>query len=113
MRSSRNCQVRRPCMVYKGNPLDPGRKLALPDREIETILLPPGMDSGGSWHIALIVEKHWMRLALTWMSALLLCGCLGRAKPDLLQARLREQQEQTAELERQVASTQADLQRAS
>ena len=33
-----------------------------------------------------------MRFALTWMSAMMLCGCLGQAKPDILQARLREQQ---------------------
>src|ERR1700759_1302502 len=52
-----------------------------------------------------------MRLALTWMSPLLICGCLSRGKSDLLQARLREQQEHTAELERQLASTRGDLQR--
>lgn len=53
-----------------------------------------------------------MRVALTWMSALLLCGCLGRAKPDLLQARLREQQERVVEVERRMEAAQADLQRA-
>src|SRR5579871_2903820 len=52
-----------------------------------------------------------MRLALTWMSALLLCGCLSRGKTDLLQARLREQQEHVTQMERQIASTQADLKR--
>ncbi|MBS0206442.1 MAG: hypothetical protein JSS49_26430 [Planctomycetes bacterium] len=53
-----------------------------------------------------------MRVALTWMSALVLCGCLGRAKPDLLQARLREQQERVVEVERRMEAAQADLQRA-
>lgn len=53
-----------------------------------------------------------MRVALTWMSALLLCGCLGRAKPDLLQARLREQQERVVEVERRMEAAQADLERA-
>jgi outer membrane murein-binding lipoprotein Lpp len=53
-----------------------------------------------------------MRVVLTWMSALMLCGCLGRAKPDLLQARLREQQEHIVEVERRMEAAQTDLQRA-
>jgi len=53
-----------------------------------------------------------MRLVLTWMSALVLCGCLARGNSDLLQARLREQQEHTAEVERRMDAAQADLQRA-
>ena len=42
-----------------------------------------------------------MRLVLTGMSALLLCGCLGRQSTDLLHARIREQQERLVETERQ------------
>lgn len=53
-----------------------------------------------------------MRVTLTWMSALMLCGCLGRANPDLLQARLREQQEHVVEVERKMETAQADLKRA-
>lgn len=53
-----------------------------------------------------------MRVALTWMSALVLCGCLGRANPDLLRARLREQQEHLVEVERRMETAQADLKRA-
>ena len=53
-----------------------------------------------------------MRVVLTWMSALMLCGCLGRAKPDILQARLREQQEHVVEVERKMETAQADLNRA-
>ncbi len=53
-----------------------------------------------------------MRLVLTWMSALMLCGCLARGNSDLLQARLREQQEHTVEVERRMEAAQADLQRA-
>jgi hypothetical protein len=53
-----------------------------------------------------------MRLMLTGMSALLLCGCLGRGNPDLLQARLREQQEHLVEVERRMEAAQADLSRA-
>lgn len=52
-----------------------------------------------------------MRVALTWMSALLLCGCLGRGSADLLQARLREQQQYVAEVERQKDAALADLKR--
>ena len=52
-----------------------------------------------------------MRRALTWMSALMLCGCLGRAKPDLLQARLREQQEHLVEVERRADAAQTELAR--
>lgn len=53
-----------------------------------------------------------MRVALTWMSALMLCGCLGRAKPDILQARLREQQQYVAEVERKMEVAEADLKKA-
>lgn len=53
-----------------------------------------------------------MRLVLTWMSALMFCGCLARGNSDLLQARLREQQEHTVEVERKMEAAQADLQRA-
>ena len=52
-----------------------------------------------------------MRIALTWMSALLLCGCLGRGNADLLQARLREQQQHLAEVERQKETAVAELER--
>lgn len=52
-----------------------------------------------------------MRVALTWMSALLLCGCLGRGNADLLQARLREQQEHMVEVERQKDAALAELKR--
>ena len=53
-----------------------------------------------------------MRVVLTWMSALMLCGCLGRANPDLLQARLREQQEHLVNVERQMETAQTELRRA-
>lgn len=53
-----------------------------------------------------------MRVVLTWMSALVLCGCLGRAKPDLLQARLREQQQFVADLQREHQDSQSELKRA-
>lgn len=53
-----------------------------------------------------------MRLMLTWMSALILCGCLGRAKPDLLQARLRAEQERVVEVEQKMASAEAELKKA-
>lgn len=53
-----------------------------------------------------------MRIMLTWMSALMLCGCLGRAKPDLLQARLREQQEYVVDVERRMEVAESDLQHA-
>lgn len=53
-----------------------------------------------------------MRCLLTWMSALMLCGCLGRAKPDLLQARLREQQEHVVEVERRMDATKLELAKA-
>jgi len=53
-----------------------------------------------------------MRVVLTGMSALVLCGCLGRANPDLLRARLREQQEHLVEVERRMETAQADLKRA-
>ena len=44
-----------------------------------------------------------MRLVLTGMSAVLICGCLGRGGTDLLRARIREQQSHIAETERQMA----------
>lgn len=53
-----------------------------------------------------------MRSLLTWMSALVLCGCLGRAKPDLLQARLREQQQYLTEIEREKDDALTELKRA-
>jgi hypothetical protein len=53
------------------------------------------------------MEMDRMRRALTWMSALMLCGCLGRAKPDLLQA----QQEHLVEVERRADATQTELAR--
>ena len=53
-----------------------------------------------------------MRFALTWMSAMMLCGCLGQAKPDILQARLREQQRYVMEVEQKMETAQADLKRA-
>ncbi len=53
-----------------------------------------------------------MRVVLTWMSALMLCGCLGRGDPDLLRARLREQQEHLVEVERRMETAQTDLKRA-
>ncbi len=53
-----------------------------------------------------------MRVVLTWMSALMLCGCLGQAKPDILQARLREQQRYVMEVEQKMETAQADLKRA-
>ena len=53
-----------------------------------------------------------MRVLLTGMSALMLCGCLGRANPDLLHARLREQQEHLVEVEQRMEAAQTDLQRA-
>ena len=52
-----------------------------------------------------------MRLVLTGMSAVLICGCLSRGSTDLLHARLREQQSHIAETERQIALAQAELQR--
>jgi outer membrane murein-binding lipoprotein Lpp len=58
------------------------------------------------------MEMDRMRIMLTWMSALMLCGCLGRAKPDLLQARLREQQEYVVDVERRMEAAQSDLQQA-
>ena len=53
-----------------------------------------------------------MRVVLTGMSALLLCGCVGRSNMDLLQARLREQQHYLAENERRLSDVQAELTRA-
>ena len=44
-----------------------------------------------------------MRLVLTGMSAVLICGCLSRGSTDLLHARIREQQTHIAETERQIA----------
>ncbi len=52
-----------------------------------------------------------MRLVLTGMSAVLICGCLGRGGTDLLRARIREQQSHIAETERQMAVAQTELQR--
>lgn len=52
-----------------------------------------------------------MRLVLTGMSAVLICGCLGRGSTDLLRARIREQQSHIAETERQMALSQTELQR--
>ncbi|MBC8113356.1 MAG: hypothetical protein H7062_03185 [Candidatus Saccharimonas sp.] len=52
-----------------------------------------------------------MRLVLTGMSAVLICGCLGRGSTDLLHARIREQQSHIAETERQIALAQTELQR--
>lgn len=53
-----------------------------------------------------------MRLVLTGMSAMLICGCLSRGNSDLLRARIREQQSQIAETERQMTVAQTELQRA-
>jgi hypothetical protein len=52
-----------------------------------------------------------MRVVLTGMSALMLCGCLARGNVDLLQARLRQQQEYVAEVERRAEVAQAELKR--
>ena len=52
-----------------------------------------------------------MRLVLTGMSAVLICGCLSRGSTDLLRARIREQQSHIAETERQMALAQTELQR--
>ena len=52
-----------------------------------------------------------MRLVLTGMSAVLICGCLSRGSTDLLHARIREQQTHIAETERQIALAQTELQR--
>ena len=52
-----------------------------------------------------------MRLVLTGMSAVLICGCLSRGSTDLLHARIREQQTHIAETERQMAMAQTELQR--
>lgn len=52
-----------------------------------------------------------MRVLLTGMSAILICGCLGRGNADLLRARIREQQSQIAETERQMAVAQKELSR--
>lgn len=52
-----------------------------------------------------------MRLVLTGMSAVLICGCLSRGSTDLLHARIREQQTHIAETERQIALAQSELQR--
>lgn len=52
-----------------------------------------------------------MRYSLTWMSALLICGCLGGTKPDLLEARLREQQDHLVAAERRIELAQTELQR--
>ena len=52
-----------------------------------------------------------MRLVLTGMSAVLICGCLSRGSTDLLHARIREQQTHIAETERQMALAQTELQR--
>lgn len=52
-----------------------------------------------------------MRWMLTGMSAILICGCLSRGGNDLLQARLRDQQERLIETERQIAAAQTELRR--
>lgn len=52
-----------------------------------------------------------MKYLLTGMSALLLCGCLGRGNTDLLHARIREQQAQIADAEQKTAQSMAELQR--
>ena len=52
-----------------------------------------------------------MRLMLTGMSAILVCGCLGRGSADLLHARIREQQSYIAETERQMAQSRTELHR--
>jgi hypothetical protein len=52
-----------------------------------------------------------MRVLLTGMSALLLCGCAGRSNMDLLQARLREQQQYLADNERRLSDIQSELAR--
>ena len=52
-----------------------------------------------------------MRLVLTGMSAVLICGCLSRGSTDLLHARIREQQTHIAETERQFTLAQSELQR--
>jgi outer membrane murein-binding lipoprotein Lpp len=61
---------------------------------------------------SLAKETAFMRLLLTGMSAMLICGCLSRGNSDLLRARIRDQQSQLAETERQMTFAQSELQRA-
>ncbi|MEK6262497.1 MAG: hypothetical protein AABP62_28200 [Planctomycetota bacterium] len=52
-----------------------------------------------------------MRLVLTGMSAVFICGCLSRGSTDLLRARIREQQTHITETERRIVLAQTELQR--
>jgi len=52
-----------------------------------------------------------MKVVLTGMLAILVCGCISRGRADLLQAKIRDQQTRISESERKISDVQSELKR--